>query len=221
MSAVATGTKAAPITVGSPATLALYRDDGPIARGVGGAVRLPVPGFAVTLLAVLPLFAAIVLEGRGASNGLALAVVVWAVVVGGLARGARDTTGLRWLSPPVLRAAEYGGIIWLCALDGAEAAAFALIAVTSFRHYDLVYRLRMRSETPPAWLDAVSGGWDGRLLVTWLLLALGALPAALFAIAAVLGVLFAVETVGSWRTFLTQQRGSGAATYEDEEDETQ
>ena len=217
MSAVA-ATK--PLAVGSPATLALYRDDGPIAQAIARAVRLPVPGFAVTLLAVLPLFAAIVVEGRGASNGLAAAVVAWAVVVGGLGRGARDETGLRWTSTPLLRAGEYAGVIWLGALDGAEAASFALLAVVAFRHYDLVYRLRTRSETPPAWLNLVSGGWDGRLLAVLALLLLGALPAGLFVVAAVLGVLFAAEAISGWRAFLTQQRGSATTSYEDEEDET-
>ena len=47
------------------------------------------------------------------------------------------------------------------------------------------------------------------------------LPVALFVVAGVLGVVLAVETVGGWRTFLSQQRGDATASYEDEEDETQ
>ena len=86
-----------------------------------------------------------------------------------------------WAVPPLVRLGEYATLAWLAAIDGAVPAAFALIAALTFRHYDLVYRLRHRAEVPPAWLNRLAAGWDGRVIIAWVLLALGALPAAMFA----------------------------------------
>jgi hypothetical protein len=88
--------------------------------------------------------------------------------------------------------------------------------VLTFRHYDVVYRLRHQGRTPPAWLDAVSLGWDGRLILGCVLLAAGALPAGYFVLAAILAVLFAAESVASWRNFERAQR---PALYEDDEED--
>ena len=47
------------------------------------------------------------------------------------------------------------GMLWVAALAGPSSvpAAFALLAAITFRHYDIVYRLRQRSSTPPRWLN--------------------------------------------------------------------
>jgi hypothetical protein len=68
---------------------------------------------------------------------------------------------------------------------------------------------------PPGWLDAVAGGWDGRLVAAVVLLAAGALPAGLWVLAALLAVLFVFETVAEWRRFHAGEQ----PVYDDEEDE--
>jgi hypothetical protein len=141
-------------------------------------------------------------------------VVGWLVLAAGASSGRPHRDRLRWVVPPALRLAEYAGLLWLAALDSAVPSAVALLAVLAFRHYDLVYRLRQRGDTPPAWLNAVAGGWEGRLLAAWVLLAVGALPAGLYVLAAVLGALFVGESAAGWAR-------AAPALYEDEEDEGQ
>ena len=201
----------------SAATLTVYRDDGPIAATLGRlAARLPAA--ALALLAALPLLAAMAIEGDGASDALAGGVIAWAILVGGLSRARTETGRFRWGVPPLIRLIEYAGILWLGALGDARSAAFALVAALAFRHYDLVYRLRHRGETPPAWVDLVGLGWEGRLLVGYVLLLVGALPAAFYVLAAVLGVVFVTESVAGWTKAVAPGR---ASVYEEEEDEGQ
>ncbi len=54
---------------------------------------------------------------------------------------------LSWAVPPLLRVLEYGAILALVSLDGqsALAGAFALIAASAYRQYDLIYR----NDAPP------------------------------------------------------------------------
>lgn len=200
----------------SAATLTVYRDDGPIA-GVLGRLSAKVPGAALALVAALPLLAAIAIEGDGASDGLAGAVVGWAVLVGGLSRGRTETGRFRWGVPPLIRLTEYAGLLWIGALGDALPAAFALVVALAYRHYDLVYRLRHRGVTPPRWVDLAGLGWEGRLLLGWALLVAGALPAAFFVLAAILGVVFVGESIAGWMRGDRRQ----TAVYEEEEDEGQ
>jgi hypothetical protein len=120
----------------------------------------------------------------------------------------------------MLRLAEYAGLLWLAALDSSAAVpgAFALLAALAFRHYDLVYRLRQRGDTPRGWLNAVGGGWDGRLVVGFVLLVAGALPAAFYVAAGLLGALFVGESAAVWARLA---RPEVPVLYEDEEDEGQ
>jgi hypothetical protein len=140
---------------------------------------------------------------------------------GSLSPGGRPPGGrLSWAVPPLVRLVEYGGLVGIAALEGASAfpAVFALLGALAFRHYDLVYRLRHRGETPPAWLNALAGGWEIRLLAAALLLAVGALPAAYWVAAAVYGTVFVAESAAGWATFSRARR---PILYEDEEDEGQ
>ena len=209
-----------------PSTLRIYRDDGPLVRALGRALgrAVALPAAVLALAGAVPVFAAIAVEGAGASEGLAAVVLAWFVLVAGLSAGRPETGRLGWAPPPVIRATEYASLLWLGAIAGGDsvAAAFALLCALAFRHYDLVYRLRHRAATPPAWVNAVSLGWDGRLIAGWVLLAVGALPAAFFAAAALFAVVFAGDSVAGWMRFAGEQRSGGAAgSYEDEEDEGQ
>ena len=144
-------------------------------------------------------------------------MIAWAVLFGGLASGRRLTDRLRWMVPPALRAIEYGGLLWIGAVAGEDAlpATFALLCAITYRHYEAVYGLRHRGVRPPAWVGAVTGGWDGRLLAGLVLLLAGALPAGFWVLAALLAVLLVSETVAEWRRFHAGQQ----PVYDDEEDE--
>jgi Family of unknown function (DUF5941) len=217
MSAVAAPPAHAPTDRGI--VLELYRDDGPLGTAIGRALgrRIPLPAIALLLVAGLPLLVAIAVKGDGASHGLVAAVIAWAVLIGGLASGRRLTDRLRWTVPPALRAIEYAGLIWIGAVAGEDAlpATFALLCAITYHHYEAVYGLRHRGVTPPGWVNAVAGGWDGRLLLALVLLVAGALPAGFWILAAALAALFVTETVAEWRRFHAGQQ----PVYDDEEDE--
>ena len=195
---------------------AVYRDDGPLARALGRAV--PVPALALLLAGVGVLLAAIAVAGDDASPGLAAAVLAFLIVTVGVTSRHWPRASFRWAVPPLVRLGEYAGLVWIAAIAGgnAPAAAFALLAALAFRHYDLVYGLRHRVDTPPAWLNALAGGWEGRLVVAWLLLVADAVAAGFFAAAALLAAASLWATVSAWRHF---ERGRRPAEYDDAEDE--
>jgi hypothetical protein len=204
----------------APDPLAVYRDDGPIARALG---RLAVPGVAPIALVgagIVPLLAAMAIAGDGASWPLAAAVVAWLVLSAGVSSGRPLRDPLRWMVPAALRLAEYAGLLWIAAVAGAAVvpAAFALLCAITFRQYDLVYRLRHRGVIPPAWLNAVAGGWDGRLVAGTILAVAGLVPVGFYVAAALLGVLFVGESIAGWKRFGRTNRGP---VYEDEEEDAE
>jgi hypothetical protein len=205
-----------------PEPIPVYRDDGPLARALGTLARplARVPAPLLILAALLPLLAVAAFAGTDVSDAAAAGVLGWVLLAAGASKGARPRARVRWAEPPLLRATEYAALIWIAGLEGRDAypAAFALLAALTFRHYDLVYRLRHRGVVPARWVTALSGGWDGRLVTAFALLALGALPAGYFAAAAVLGGAFVAEAAYGWLAVGRVQR---PLEYEDEEDEGQ
>ena len=183
--------------------VALYRDDGPLARALGATFgrAIAVPPVLLILAGLLPLLAVAAFGGGDVSQPAAAAVLAWAVVTVGASSGRLGAEKIRWAQPPLVRATEYSALIWIAALEGPSAypAAFALLAALAFRHYDLAYRPRHQGSTPAAWVNALSGGWDGRLVAGFLLLIAGALPTAFFVAAAVLGTVFVGESLAGWR----------------------
>jgi hypothetical protein len=201
-----------------PEPITVYRDDGPLARALGALGRaVPLPAPVLILLGVAPVLVAAVV---GVSEPVAGAIVAWLVLTAGASSGARERPRIRWAEPPLIRAAEYITLIWIAGLEGSDAypAAFALLAALTFRHYDLVYRLRHRGVVPATWVSALGGGWDGRVVIAFLLLVAGALPAGYYVAAAVLGVAFVGEAIYGWLAVGRVQR---PLEYEDEEDEGQ
>ena len=197
-----------------------YRDDWLIARGLRVIGRVVgVPPVLLVGAGLAGLLALAASEGDGASDGIVDAGVAWFVVLAGIASGRPHTDRFAWAVPGFLRVGEYAGLLWIAANagDSGPAGAFALIAALTFRHYDLVYRQRYQGVAPPRWVQLVAGGWDGRLVVAWLLLVAGALPAGMFLLAGVLGSLFVAECVMSW----VRLSAGPVSVYEDEEDEGQ
>ena len=194
-----------------PENFVVYRDDGPVAQAIGRALgpRLPLPAMVLLLLGVLGILALAAVSGADASLGLTAAGVVWLLLTHGITTARRPRESFTWAVPSLVRIGEYATLAWLAAAHDAVPAAFALIAALTYRHYDLVYRLRHRAELPPRWLNRLAAGWDGRVIIAWLLLALGALPAAMYAWAALLIAVSVAETVVSWRRFERERRTAG------------
>jgi hypothetical protein len=206
-----------------PSALLVYRDDGPVARALGAAVApriRRVPAVLPALAAIVPMLVAIAIAGADASNLAAGIVLAWLVIVGGLACGASHSDRMAWAVPPTVRLGEYVALLWIATLDdvASQPAAFALLCALAFRAYDLVYRLRHQASTPAAWVNALSLGWEGRVILAFVLLAAGALPAGYFVWAAIVAVVFVGEATVSW---MAHARGQRTVDYEDEEDEGQ
>ena len=203
-----------------PPSEAVYRDDGALARAIGRAAgacrsrrwrccspasrrsRSPPPSRATARRPASP-----------------PPVLAWLIACHGVTSARWPRESFTWAVPPLVRLGEYAGIVWIAAIAGEDAlpAAYALLAALAFRHYDLVYRRRHRAEVPPAWLNAVALGWEGRLILAWVLLALDALPEAMFVWAALLAIVSVAETVAAWKRF---GRAPRPAEYDDvEEDE--
>jgi hypothetical protein len=220
MNAATALTKAASASRAGGEALERYRDDGPISHVLGRLGRaLALPPALIVGAALAGLVALIAAEGEGATDAAVAVGVGWVVLLGGLSSGRPHTDRFAWAVPGFLRVCEYGSLIWIAvnAGDSSHAAAFALIAALVFHHYDLVYRPRFQGHAPPAWWSFAAGGWDGRLVLAWVLLAAGALPAGMFILAGVLGVGFAVECGLSWARLSVEP----LSVYEDEEDEGQ
>jgi phosphatidylglycerophosphate synthase len=210
-------------TLGAAATagtLEAYRDDGPLALALGRLPLLSRRAAALALAGVVPLLAVAAIAGDGASWPLAGAVVAWLVLAIGASAGRPMRDRMRWTVPPAVRVAEYAGILWLAALAGPSAvpAAFALLLAITFRHYDLVYRLRHRGVTPPTWLNRAAGGWDGRLVLSFVLAAAAAVPAGFHVAAGVLAAVFVGEAIAGWASF---ERTRQPEVYEDEEEDAE
>jgi hypothetical protein len=199
--------------------LALYRDDGPLARALGAAGRrVPLPPALLELIGAVPIAVLMIVKGDGVSDAALGGAIAAFVVLAGMASGRPHSDRLRWAAPPILRTVEYATVLFAGAAAGASSqpAAFAVICAVAFRHYDLVYRFRHQGLTPPAWIALFGLGWDGRLILAWVLLATRALPAGFFVLAIAFAVVFVGESAASWLRFARVQQ---PALYDDDEEE--
>jgi hypothetical protein len=217
MSAPATAAPVPPRT-DAPINVVVYRDDGPAAHALGRALAGRVPAVLTLIVGLAPLIAAVAIEGGDASNGLVAAVIAWLILCGAASSGTLPLEHRRWTLPVLVRGGEYITLVWIGAIAGSDTypPTYALLAALAYRHYDLVYRLRHRAEVPPRWLNLLALGWEGRLVLAYVLLVTGALPTGFFVWAALLAVVEIGETVAAWRAF---GRGRRPALYEDDEDE--
>jgi hypothetical protein len=142
---------------------------------------------------------------------------------------------LAWLMPALLRAAEYALVVRLAAvldggvldgggldaggldaggLDGAGLggrvmpAAYAVLAVVAYHHYDVVYRLRHAGSSAAPWVGVAALGFEGRMLVVLVLWLAGADAAVVgcWVLAGWLAVVFGVESATGWSRWLRAAR---------------
>ena len=106
-------------------------------------------------------------------------------------------------------------MIALTAFSEPEAlpVCFAFLAVLAFHHYDTVYRLRQQQSVPPAWVQAVGGGWEGRIVMVSALALAGVLQVGLLVATVVLALIYLTESTRSW---IRYGRGDRAPAHEDE-----
>ncbi|WP_338054035.1 DUF5941 domain-containing protein [Streptomyces spiramenti] len=187
--------------------LAALADSGPLAES---AARTPATGR--TALGA-PLWAAagvVVLLGTlllpGASGTWAVvAAAVWYALCAGRAVAAPLSHRLDWLLPPLFRVAEYGTVLLLALHAESPAAlpaAFGLVAICAYHHYDTVYRLRGGAGAPPRGLVLAAGGHEGRTLLVVLAAALwlggSGFPVALTVLTGALTILVLTESIRFW-----------------------
>lgn len=177
-------------------TLTDYLDDGPIAATLRG--WLPRISTLGVLLALLPgtfAFLSTAVELSSVIGSLVLFAIVAICARPG-------TTPVSWLTPPLVRIAEYGTVIGCAAAFQPEAypAAFAFLAALAFHHYDTVYRLRHLAVPPPRWLRYSLGGWEIRMGAVLALTATGNALPWLWILAVWVGVLSVGESISCWRS---------------------
>lgn len=182
-----------------------YRDDGPLAAVLARALRAArgVSPLALTLLGMVPL--ALVLLLRDDVDVLTVVAAVWFVLLASAAADPESQSRLAWIVPPLLRGFEYAVLIRLTVMVDQDwvPACYVFLGVLALHHYDMVYRLRHQSEPPPAWVNAIGGGWEGRVLVAMVLGLVGAdaLGVGLVVAAIVLAVIYVAESVNGWRRY--------------------
>ncbi len=195
-----------------------FRDDGLLAGVVGAAGRaIPLPAATLAAAAAAVLLAAVAVTGEDAPDAVAAVAIGIAVLLAGASAGRPHTGPQDWAVPGLLRAVEFAGITWLAGQEGAGAvpAAFALLLAIAIRHYNNVYRLRQRGPDDPDRIGALSLGWDGRLVLTFLLVAVVGEPAGLYVAAAALAALFAWDAAQGWI-----DHGRARQDYDEDDDAT-
>jgi hypothetical protein len=196
-----------------------YRDDGPIATSVRRVGTVRVESLTLTVLGVLAGTVGLLLDGA-VTGPASYAGIGLFVVLATLGAAARRGVRVQWLVPPLLRIGEYMTVAVLASRVDATtaAAAFVLLAVVAFHHYDIVYRLRHQHTTPSHLVSQLCGGWEVRTIVVVLATATGTLLPTLLALAAWCGVLYVTESLRSWARLALDGTAVARAGAEIEED---
>jgi hypothetical protein len=179
------------------AALRSLRDDGPLAAL---APRLAASPALLAVIGTAPWLVVICLLDDNDPLWPAGAALAWLVLWGLAGAAAPVRRGFDWTAAPLLRLAEYVGLVRLAVLaDGyAVDAAYALVAVLALRHYDAVYRAPV-DDSERRRREWRSGGWPLRLAAAYLVTVLDVVRPAYFAAAGALLVLFLAEAVAYWR----------------------
>jgi hypothetical protein len=177
-----------------------FRDDGPLIGALPMA-RLP------SSIAVGSIIAGLAAPLIGLLWPQALPLVIGLGVVAGiLTMGFEEAEGLAWLVPPSLRILEYGSILAIGWAAGVPALAFVLMWAVSYHHYDTVYRARAHGRLPPTWVNALLGGWEGRILLIGAAFYFGGADVILSALAVWCAAVGVGESVAFWRSVGISER---------------
>ena len=155
-----------------------------------------------TLPPLLPVFVTLfvtcVLAALGLANLPGALILLPVIVMLFPALGARHRHDgrLDWLAPPLIQTSE---CVFLAALGFSRHVAaplvFALVAAVLLRHADLAYRARVGLGIPA---DRFGLGWDGRMLLAGLAVAVGVAPFAYAALTGYLWFLFGWDYLSGW-----------------------
>ncbi|WP_137122188.1 DUF5941 domain-containing protein [Segeticoccus rhizosphaerae] len=183
-------------------------DLGPLARVVGRISSMPVVG---GLAAAAALYVAVIVAATQHQVLIALVVGIPVMVVLGAAARPPVSDPLGWQLPSVLWLAEalvVGSVTVAVVPEGARGAAYLWLAVVAYHRYDVVYRLRETGEGGAGWVALATLGVDGRVVGLLLVafLAPELLSLVLWIGAAVLAVVYAVDSVLGWRRAAARQR---------------
>jgi Family of unknown function (DUF5941) len=173
------------------------RDDGPVAKRIGGVVQGQLPP-------LLPAFAGIMvtvmLAALGLHNlpGVLLLAPAIAMLLAAMGTDSPHQGRMDWLVPPLLQAGQY---VYLAALGFARGVpapvTFALIAVIALHYTDLLHRQRSGIMPSPG-VDTAGLGWEGRMLVAGFGAIFGIAPFVYIVLAAYLWGLFGWDSLTSW-----------------------
>lgn len=175
----------------------VYRDDGPLSRGMGMVVAGQLPPLPPALAGAF-VINVLLLVGVAGTESLAVLAPVVTLLLAGPGSSHLHDGRLDWLVPPILRFTEY--VFVACVGFAHEVPApviVLLLGAMAFHHYDLVQRIRRRVYPPP-WLATFGFGWDGRMLV----IALGGLTGLVTPVFVLLALylwgLFGWESLTCW-----------------------
>ncbi|GAA4481833.1 hypothetical protein GCM10023191_001220 [Actinoallomurus oryzae] len=177
--------------------LLAYRDDGPIAVGLGRLAHGQLPPLPPLIVAVVVTLV-LLLAGVGGQTSLVLLAPVLALLPAGPGSTHPHTGRLDWGAPIVIRLIEYG---YLATVGFSHAVpkplVYVLLGVLAFHHYDTVYRTRQRL-WPAARVFGAGLGWDGRMLIAGIA-AIAHIASLIYVVLTVyLGILFVAESVHTW-----------------------
>ncbi|MCP3783528.1 DUF5941 domain-containing protein [Micromonospora sp. A3M-1-15] len=191
----------------------LHRDDGPLARTLPAAGRLPAVRQPLVLAVLgalgaagLLLWALLTIRVGDDLPGWAFAFAFVLLMSG--AHGARSAHGgpLDWLVPAALRAGEY---LFAIAVGVAGRVSpwliFGYVFVLTLHHYDLTARLEKRQAAPP--LHAATLGWEGRSALLTIGSIAGIASIALATLGTYLLVVFVASVVLAWVVLPARVRG--------------
>jgi hypothetical protein len=175
--------------------LPAYRNDGPVARWIGGVVQGRLPPMLPVLVGLMVTCTLSVL-GLANLPGILVLTPVEAMLLAALGSwhphdGPRD-----WLVPPLLLTGEF---VFLAALGLSRqvptVAVFTLLAAVVLRHVDVGFRARHRSGISA---DVHGLGWDGRMLLLGITAVAGQASLFFIALSGYLWLLFGWDFFGGW-----------------------
>jgi hypothetical protein len=187
-------------------------DLGPLARDVGGRVRLPFAAVWLCLLA--PLAAAALARASDVPAALPVALVLLAGLGLGACLRPPVTARLMWVVPGFLWVVESAFVLAIADQHAPErgGVVFGLLAALAYHRYDAIYRMRDTGRPPGRAVHLLALGVEGRLLLLAAVAALApdAVGGVLVALVAWLVLVYAVESSVSWTRWIRRQRLAAA-----------